>query len=59
MAKTKIRAVELVRKIRDRQAKQLVGKSAAEIIAFYRRAGQAALNAAKPRGRRRSGAQAG
>ena len=58
MAKTKIRAVELVRKIRNRHAKQLVGKSTAQIIEFYRRAGQAALDAAKAKTRRRSSASA-
>jgi hypothetical protein len=32
----------MVRRIRDRQAKALAGKSPAEVIAFYRAAGEAA-----------------
>ncbi|MBI3490518.1 MAG: hypothetical protein HY047_01780 [Acidobacteria bacterium] len=32
----------MVRRIRDRQARQLAGKTDAEIIAFYRAAGEAA-----------------
>lgn len=36
------RAVDMVRGIRDRQAKALAGKSAAEVIAFYRAAGKTA-----------------
>lgn len=48
MAETKpIRAVELVRGIRDDLARELAGKSDAEIIAFYRRAGDAARASAK------------
>lgn len=43
MAETKqIRAVEMVRRIRDGLARELAGKSDAEIIAFYRKAGDAA-----------------
>lgn len=43
MAETKqIRAVDMVRRIRDELAHELAGKSDAEIIAFYRRAGDAA-----------------
>ena len=38
MAKTEIRAVEMVRKIRDKHAMLLAGKSAEEILAFYRNA---------------------
>jgi hypothetical protein len=39
MAATKpIKAVDLVRRIRDEQAKALAGKSDDEIIAFFRRA---------------------
>ena len=37
-----IRAVEMVRRIRDDLARELAGKSEAEIIAFYRKAGEAA-----------------
>jgi hypothetical protein len=55
MKATKLRAVEMVRRIRDRQARQLAGKTEAEIIAFYRAAGEAATEAlhqrAKPRRR--------
>ena len=42
-----IRAVEMVRRIRDDMARELAGKSEAEIIAFYRRAGDATREAAK------------
>ena len=54
----RIRAVEMVRKIRDRQARRLVGKSPEEIIAFYRAAGKAAMQDAEGRSklhRRRAG----
>ena len=55
MKATKLRAVEMVRRIRDRQARQLAGKTEAEIIAFYRAAGEAATKdlhqRAKPRRR--------
>jgi hypothetical protein len=33
--KTQIKAVEMVRRIRDEQAQMLSGKSKAEIIAFF------------------------
>jgi hypothetical protein len=39
----RVRAVEMVRRIRDRHARQLAGKTEAEIIAFYRAAGKAAM----------------
>ena len=42
MKATKVRAVDMVRRIRDRHARQLAGKTDAEIIAFYRAAGAAA-----------------
>jgi hypothetical protein len=45
--KIQIKAVEMVRRIRDEQAKLLAGKSDAEIIAFFRKAGQAARQTAK------------
>ncbi len=48
MKGTRVRAVDMVRRIRDRQAKALAGKSAAEVIAFYRAAGQAATQDAAP-----------
>ena len=48
MAETKqIRTVEMVRRIRDELASELAGKSDADIIAFYRRAGDAARESAK------------
>lgn len=42
MKGTSVRAVAMVRRIRDHQAKTLAGKSGAEVIAFYRAAGLAA-----------------
>jgi hypothetical protein len=52
------RAVDMARKIRDRHARRLAGKTPNEVIAFYRAAGEAALTdarkRAKPR-RRRAG----
>lgn len=48
MGETKvIRALELVRRIRDEQVRELAGKSEAEILAFFRRAGEAARKAAQ------------
>ena len=58
MKAPRIRAVEMVRKIRDRQARRLAGKSPEEIIAFYREAGEAAMQDAGRRSklrRRRAG----
>ena len=58
MKTPRIRAVEMVRKIRDRHARRLAGKSPEEIIAFYRAAGEAAMQDAERRsklGRRRAG----
>jgi hypothetical protein len=47
---TEIRAVEMVRRIRDEQATMLTGKSNAEIIAFFKEAGEAArVQAQSPR----------
>jgi hypothetical protein len=43
MKATRIRAVEMVRRIRDRHARILKGKTTGEIIAFYRAAGEAAM----------------
>jgi hypothetical protein len=58
MKAPRIRAVEMVRMIRDRQSRRLAGKSPEDIIAFYRAAGEAAMQdverRAKPR-RRRAG----
>jgi len=48
-AKTRIKAVDMVRRIRDEQARLLTGKSNAEIIAFFRKAGDAARREAKKR----------
>jgi hypothetical protein len=45
-----IRAVDMTRKIRDRQARRLAGKTPDEVIAFYRAAGQAAVEDARQRG---------
>ena len=49
MKATSIRAVEMVRRIRDRQAKLLAGKTPSEVIAFYRAAGEAAMQDARQR----------
>lgn len=49
MKAPRLRAVEMVRRIRDRHARQLAGKSDAEIIAFYRAAGEAALDETRRR----------
>ena len=54
MKATRLRAVDMVRRIRDRHARQLAGKTETEIIAFYRAAGKAAMDEArKSRSRRR------
>lgn len=45
--KIQIKAVEMVRRIRDEQARMLAGKSKDEIIAFFRKAGEAARREAK------------
>jgi hypothetical protein len=42
--KIQIKAVDMVRSIRDQQAQLLKGKSEAEIIGFFGRAGEAARN---------------
>ena len=47
MKATKLRAVDLVRRIRDRHARRLAGKTPAEIIAYYRAAGEAATEEAQ------------
>jgi hypothetical protein len=55
MAETKeIRAVELVRRIRDKQAAALSGKSVEEIVAFFRRAAEMAREDAQKRLRDRA-----
>ena len=55
MKAPKIRAVEMVRKIRDHQARRLAGKSPEETITFYRAAGEVAMQDAerRPKLRRR------
>lgn len=49
MKATRVRAVEMVRRIRDRHARILKGKTTTEIIAFYRAAGEAAMEDARQR----------
>lgn len=46
MKRPNVRAVDMVRRIRDRQQRALTGKSAAEVIAYYRAEGTAATQAA-------------
>lgn len=52
-----VKAVELVRKIRDGMARRLADKTEAEVIAFFRQAGDKARRRAErhvsPRGRAR------
>jgi hypothetical protein len=58
MKESRIRAVELVREIRDRHARRLARKSRADVITFYRRAGEAAVEDTqhrKPTRRRKTG----
>ena len=47
MKATRIRAVQMVRRIRDRNSRILAGKTTSEIIAFYRAAGEAAMKDAR------------
>lgn len=47
--KTEISAVDLVRRIRDAQAEKLAGKSAAEIMEFFNRAGERSRKRARNR----------
>ncbi len=47
--KIQIKAVEMVRRIRDEQAQMLAGKSGEEIIDFFRKAGEAAREHSKRR----------
>ena len=50
MAETQaIKAVELVRKIRDEQAAALAGKSEDEVLAFFHRAAETAREDARRR----------
>lgn len=58
MKAPRIRAVEMVWEIRDRQSRRLAGKSPEQLIAFYRAAGEAAMQDAQRRSklrRRRAG----
>jgi hypothetical protein len=48
-----IRAVDMVRQIRDRHARLLTGKTPDEVIAFYRAAGDAAMQDARERAKPR------
>jgi hypothetical protein len=47
--KSEIRSVEIVRRIRDEMASILEGKSHAEIIAFFKKAGDVAREEANRR----------
>lgn len=53
MKTPEIRAVEMVRQIRDRHARLLTGKTTPQIIAFYRAAGEAAVRDARERAKPR------
>ena len=53
MKAAKLRAVDMVRRIRDRHARQLAGKTEAEVIAFYRAAGETATEELRQRTRLR------
>ena len=53
MKATRVRAVQMVRRIRDRHARILKGKTTVEIIAFYRAAGEAAMEDARQRSKTR------
>ena len=55
MKKTKLRAVEMVRRIRDQQAQKLADKTPQEVIAFFRGAGKASLRTASGRRRKMVG----
>jgi hypothetical protein len=54
MKKSQMRAVEMVRRIRDEQAAMLADKSEAEVLEFFRRAGEAAREDARLRAARRT-----
>lgn len=47
--KIQIKAVEMVRRIRDEQAQMLADKSTAELIDFFKKAGEAAREHSKRR----------
>ena len=52
--KTQIKAVDMVRRIRDEQAQMLAGKSKSEIMAFFKIAGEAVRKKVKSRQSARS-----
>ncbi len=54
MKDIRVRAVDLVRRIRDAQAKSLARKSPQEIVAFFRAAGDAAVEEAKQKAKRKT-----
>ena len=45
--KIQIKAVDMMRRIRDEQAQMLAGKSKSEILAFFKKAGKAAHQGGK------------
>jgi hypothetical protein len=47
MSRNEIRAVDMVRRIRDELAEKLAGKTPQEVIAYYREAGRRALEEAR------------
>ena len=47
MSRNDIRAVEMVRQIRDALVEKLAGKTPEEVIAYYREAGTRALEEAR------------
>ena len=49
MKTTRIHTVEMVRKIRDRQARRLAGRTPEQVIAFYRVASDSAMRDAQQR----------
>ena len=53
MKATKIRAIQMVRRIRERHPRILAGKTTSEVIAFYRAAGEAAMAEARDRSKSR------
>ena len=58
MKAARIRTVEMVRRIRDRQTRTLARKTPADVIAFFREAGEAAMEEVRERsraGRRKAG----
>ncbi len=61
MKRVEIRAVEMVRRIRDRQARLLSGKKDEQVIAFFREAGERARQGAAraKRGRAKPGERRG